>query len=226
MYLYLLSSLLFALHFVHKAGAVPHRGNYGKAAYHPGGTGGVGAVAGHAGPSFMVGFHEGSRTTVKCVDGYINGFDIHFKDSPLHRSRIIAGLRVICSSGELELQYGGKQKDTVVFGTTTNIVKSGSCQTQGGIAGINFRTPLSDTEAEIRVGGLSLLCHKEGSEPGVGARIDENPDVAHEKKVLCTDLLKHQHVDKPEGRYSIDAVDLWVNAKGFAGFDLTSCGKY
>lgn len=172
-----------------------------------------------------IGFHEGSRHSVKCVKGFVKGFDIYFKESAAYSGKVITGVRVICSSGKIDVQYEGVVEDKRVFGQTTTDVKSGSCEGAGGVEGLHYRLPKPMADGEIRAGGISILCHKEGSEAGVAARLDFSED-AQDKKILCVDVLKANGDKESEGTYTIDQIDVWNSGKGFAGFDITGCAKY
>lgn len=44
-----------------------------------------------------MGYHEGTRRTVRCDQGYLTGFDVYYRMDGSYRNAIISGMRLYCS---------------------------------------------------------------------------------------------------------------------------------
>ncbi|GAX76254.1 hypothetical protein CEUSTIGMA_g3698.t1 [Chlamydomonas eustigma] len=116
-------------------------------------------------PKGDIGYHEGGRREVECVNGTFQGLEAKWKSESLYAVPFISGLRILCSSGKFRLQYSEAviRSDNYTFGQMGLEESSVWCEADEvvtGMTGVSAGVTSKNKKAAKRMSSISLLCSR------------------------------------------------------------------
>ncbi|MEW5302597.1 MAG: hypothetical protein WDW36_005366 [Sanguina aurantia] len=172
----------------------------------------------------MIGFQEGSRRSIECKgNDTLYSIEAHFDQNTwTYTEPYISAIKLTCHPRhQLNIQWAGSFSDSELFGKPTASVVKAECDPLLGIAGFTWRlAQLKDTGGEARIGGLAVVCNRAPGTTETLPALEMDPaHPEHTGSFLCG--KQPRYASSRVARVSL--LDLWYNAKAFAGLAPLEC---
>lgn len=184
----------------------------------------------------VLGYHEGAKRVLSCSEnGKIIGIEVGWnvpdgKDNSMYTERFVSEVRILCSSGKIDLSFGSKElnlrkvNDSISFGATMHNATDkmrAQCSEDGSssVTGLAWRETQKRNAGAARISGLTVLCssgevaHSKHS-VFLPAGEDATAMKEHDRSFLCRDLTDASTLSK---------LAIWFHARSMAGIDFLEC---